>query len=51
MVVGRAAFFLPLLRGQDLKMPPMRLLWAYLLVVIVFAFGFFCASAFAAGED
>jgi hypothetical protein len=29
----------------------MRFLWAYLLVVIVFAFGFLCASAFSAGED
>ena len=29
----------------------MRFLWAYLLVVIVFAFGFLCASAFAVGED
>jgi hypothetical protein len=29
----------------------MRFLWAYLLTVIVFAFGFLCASAFSAGED
>jgi hypothetical protein len=30
---------------------PMRVLWAYLLAVIVFAFGFLCASAFSVGED
>jgi hypothetical protein len=48
----RRAFFLPLFRGHDLKMfSAMRFLWAYLLVVIVFAFGFLCASAFSAGED
>jgi hypothetical protein len=29
----------------------MRYLWAYLLVVVVFAFGFLCASAFSAGRD
>jgi hypothetical protein len=29
----------------------MRFLWAYLLVVVVFAFGFLCASAFSVGED
>ncbi len=29
----------------------MRFLWAYLMVVIVFGFGFLCASAFAVGED
>jgi hypothetical protein len=31
--------------------PVMRFLWAYLLVVVVFAFGFLCASVFSAGED
>ena len=29
----------------------MRFLWAYLLVVIVFAFGFLCAAAFTVGGD
>ena len=29
----------------------MRFLWAYLLVVIVFAFGFLCASAFIVEGD
>jgi len=29
----------------------MRFLWTYLLVVIVFAFGFLCASAFSVGGD
>jgi hypothetical protein len=56
-VVSREGFFLPLLRGHALKMfregghAPMRFLWTYLLVVIVFAFGFLCAAAFSVGED
>ena len=29
----------------------MRFLLAYLLAVVVFAFGFLCAAAFTAGED
>jgi hypothetical protein len=29
----------------------MRFVWTYLVVVIVFAFGFLCASAFAVGDD
>lgn len=29
----------------------MRFLWAYLLVVVVFAFGFVCAAVFTVGED
>jgi hypothetical protein len=29
----------------------MRFLWAYLLVVIVFGFGFLCASAFTVEGD
>jgi hypothetical protein len=29
----------------------MRFVWTYLLAVIVFAFGFLCASAFSVGED
>jgi hypothetical protein len=29
----------------------MRFLLTYLLVVIVFAFGFLCAAAFTVGED
>ena len=29
----------------------MRFLWAYLLVVLVFAFGFLCASAFTVEGD
>ncbi len=46
-------FFLPLLRGRALKMlgKAMRFLLAYLLAVVVFAFGFLCASAFTVGED
>lgn len=53
MVVGGARFFLPLLRGRALKMfgKAMRFLLAYLLAVVVFAFGFLCASAFTVGED
>lgn len=30
---------------------PMRFLLTYLVVVIVFAFGFLCAAAFTMGED
>jgi len=41
-------FFLPLLRGHDLKMFRDAL---PLLAVIIFAFGFLCASAFSVGED
>jgi hypothetical protein len=50
-------FFLPLLRGHALKMfregghDRMRFLWTYLVVVIVFAFGFLCASAFSVEGD
>jgi len=29
----------------------MRFLWTYLMVVVVFAFGFLCASAFTLGDD
>jgi hypothetical protein len=29
----------------------MRFLWTYLVVVVVFAFGFLCASAFTVGDD
>jgi len=29
----------------------MRFVWTYLVVVIVFAFGFLCASAFAVEDD
>jgi hypothetical protein len=52
MVVGGARFFSAAsARSCPEDDPRMRLLWAYLLAVIVFAFGFFCASAFSAGED
>ena len=30
---------------------PMRFVWTYLVVVVVFAFGFLCASAFTLGDD
>ena len=29
----------------------MRFVWTYLVVVVVFAFGFLCASAFTLGDD
>lgn len=29
----------------------MRFLWTYVVVVIIFAFGFLCASAFTLGDD
>ena len=29
----------------------MRFLWTYLVVVVVFAFGFLCASGFTLGDD
>ena len=29
----------------------MRYVWTYLVVVVVFAFGFLCASAFTLGDD
>lgn len=29
----------------------MRFLWTYLVIVAVFAFGFFCASAFTVEDD
>ena len=29
----------------------MRYLWGYLLLVVVFVFGFLCAAAFTVGQD
>jgi hypothetical protein len=57
MVVRAGCFFLPLLRGRALKMfrdgghTPMSFLLVYLLLAIVFGFGFLCASAFTVGDD
>jgi hypothetical protein len=57
MVVRAGCFFLPLLRGRALKMfrdgghMPMSFLLVYLLLAIVFGFGFLCASAFTVGDE
>jgi len=42
-------FFCEVFGPNSLRMSQMRLLWAYLIVVIVFAFGFVCAATFTVG--
>ncbi len=42
-------FFLPLLYRPNLRMIPMRFLWTYLLLGVVFTFGFVCAPMFTVG--
>ena len=38
-------------REGDAAMMLTRFLWVYLVLVVVFAFGFLCASAFSMEED
>jgi hypothetical protein len=49
------ALFLPAADAPHRRMSaseePMRYVWTYLVVVVVFAFGFLCASAFTLGDD
>jgi len=50
-VVCGESFFCRFFAVMTRRCSAMRFLWAYLLAVIVFAFGFLCASAFSVGED
>jgi hypothetical protein len=51
----RRALFLPAAGAPHRRMSaseePMRYVWTYLVVVVVFAFGYLCASAFTLGDD